>query len=225
VVRKYLLAIGCWSLFILLFNEIWYRAHSSRSEGTYFWSANFPTNSPSFAPVEINARSQRLLRYDTGMAAKWKDDDGTEWSGFFFRWNPKSIGSIISARQHRPDICLPAAGLRQVADAGLDDFPAEGLKLPFRKYTYDSNGSPVHVFFCQWEDGAEQQGGMWASAKSDRIRAALIGRRHLGQQSLEFIVSGYPSLMEAEQALRRRLPRLVRVASPVLAENQHGRAS
>jgi exosortase len=212
--RTYLLLAGCWTLLILAFTEAWYRAHDIKSTGVFYWSANFPTNSPEFAAIEINARTRRLLRHDVEDAAKWKEDDGTDWSGYFFRWNPKSVASIISARQHRPDICLPATGLRQVQDAGLDDFETGGLKLPFRKYVYDSNGHPLHVFFCQWEDGTEQQVGMWSSAKTDRVRAALIGRRHLGQQSLEFIVSGYASLADAEQALRKRLPGLIQVAKP-----------
>ena len=130
---------------------------------------------------------------------------------YFFRWNPKSVSSIFLARQHRPDECLPASGLRQISDAGLGQFEAAGLKLPFREYTYELNATLVHVFFCQWEDGTEQHTGEWGSIKADRVRAAMVGRRHLGQQSLEFILSGYASLADAEQALRKRLPDLIQV--------------
>jgi hypothetical protein len=158
------------------------------------------------------------LREDAGEAATWKEDHGQSWSGYFFRWNPGPVRKVISARQHRPDICLPAAGLRQVADAGLKYYEVGDLKLPFREYTYRSGGSTLQVFFCQWEDGTENQVGMWASTLADRVRAAVIGRRHLGQQSLEMILNGYDSLRQAEQALAKQLPSLIHIVQPAAQE-------
>ena len=213
--RGYLTAVGCWAVVLIGFTEIWYRSHDIKSSGAFHWSASFPTNASGFTEMELNRRTRNLLRFDLSGTGKWKESDGTEWTGFFFRWNPTSLNSILLARQHRPEECLPAAGLRQVEDAGLDNFEVGSLKIPFRRYTYESSGGRVHVFFCQWEDGTEKQLGMWGSMKSDRVRAALIGRRNLGQQSLEMILAGYASLSEAEQAFRKRLPDLIRIDSPV----------
>jgi len=211
---RYLLAIGCWAICVLALTELWYRLHDSQATGVFYWSASFPTNNPTFATIELNEKVRRNLRHDVGSTAKWTEDDGTEWSGFFFRWNPGPVRSIISARLHRPDICLPASGFRLVTDAGLDYFEVGALQIPFRKYTYDVNGGPVHVFFCQWEDGSEKQIGMLGSKGADRVRTALSGRRHLGQQTLELVLSGYVSLAEARQAVRTRLPALVRTTGP-----------
>jgi exosortase len=221
VVRRYLLVVGCWAVFILGCTELWYRAHELKSQGAFYWSASFPTNSPSYAAIEINEKVRRNLRHDVGLSGSWKEEDGTEWSGHYFRWNPKSVQSIISARQHRPDVCLPASGLQQVEDAGVEYVNVSGLKLPFRKYTYSLNGAPLHVFFCQWEDGSEQQVAMWWSKKAERVRAALVGRRNLGQQSLEFILRGYGSLTEAEQALKKHLPDLISVSKPSKLATDH----
>ena len=101
-----------------------------------------------------------------------------------------------------------------MTDAGLDYFEVGVLQIPFRKYTYDVNGSPVHVFFCLWEDGSEKQIGMLGSKGADRVRTALSGRRRLGQQTLELVLSGYASLAEAGKAVRTHLPALTRTMGP-----------
>ena len=199
---------------ILVVNGWWYRSHEIKDKGVFRWTANFPTNNPSFTRLELTENVRRNLREDTEEAATWQDDQGATWSGYFFRWNPGPVSSIISARQHRPDICLPAAGLRQAADAGIHYIEAGGLKLPFREYTYNSSGTTLHVFFCQWEDGKERQKGMWGSALVDRVRTAFAGRRNMGQQSLEMILSGYESLRQAEQSLARQLPALIQIVKP-----------
>ena len=62
------------------------------------------------------------------------------------------------------------------------------------------------MFFCLWEDGTEKQTGFAKTKYHDRLRSALAGRRGLGQQTLEIIVSGYPSFEAAEQAVQERLP-------------------
>jgi exosortase len=206
----FLWGVGCWAVCILALNEWWYRAHEIKESGAYRWSASFPTNNPTFARLELSDKVRRNLRQDAGEAATWQEDQGAKWTAFFFRWNPGPVSSIISARQHRPDICLPAAGLRQVADGGVNYFEAGGLSLPFREYTYRSSGATLQVFFCQWEDGTEHQAGMWGSSLADRVRAAVVGRRHLGQQSLEMVLSGYETLSQAEQSLARQLPSIIR---------------
>jgi exosortase len=210
----FLACVGCWAIGILVLNEWWYRSHEIKESGVFHWSASFPTNNPGFARLELTDTVRRNLKEDAGEAATWQADQGSTWTAFFFRWNPGPVRSIISARQHRPDICLPAAGLRQVADAGLNYFEVGGLKLPFREYTYSSSGTTLQVFFCQWEDGTERQMGMWGSTLADRVRAAVVGRRHLGQQSLEMILSGYESLHHAEQALAKQLPSLIHIVNP-----------
>jgi exosortase len=210
----FLACVGCWVIGVLALNEWWYRSHEIKESGVFRWSANFPTNNPGFAWLELSDKVRRNLKEDAGEAATWPEDQGETWTGFFFRWNPGPVRSIISARQHRPDICLPAAGLRQVADAGLNYFEVGGLKLPFREYTYSSGATTLQVFFCQWEDGTERQAGMWGSTLADRVRAAVIGRRHLGQQSLEMILAGHESLEQAEQALAKQLPALIHIVKP-----------
>jgi hypothetical protein len=75
-------------------------------------------------------------------------------------------------------------------------------------------GRKLYVFFCQWEDGAEEQLGMQSSGQADRLQSVLKGRRLVGQQTLEIIIAGGKSLAEAEQQVRRYLPELIRAEGP-----------
>ena len=207
----YLVALGCWAILVIGITEVWYRSHDIRAPGVFHWSVVFPTNNPAYKEIEMSATVRSKIGHDVGSTGAWTGNDGSHWSVYFFRWNPTSIASVLRARIHRPDRCLPAAGLRLVADAGLENFEAAGLQLPFRRYTYETEGKKVHVFFCQWEDGSEKQSGVWSSKQGERIRSVLVGRRNLGQQTLEVILTGPETLDEAAQILRKQLPGLIQI--------------
>jgi exosortase len=207
--RIYLLAVGCWAILCLGATEVWYRSHDIKETGVFHWSVTLPETNPTFQNVELPPRTVHLLAYDYGTTGRWLEEGGVEWNLSFFRWSPRSVESVIHARLHRPEVCLPASGLKQLTESELVFFDAGQLKLPFRKYTYASEGQILYVFFCQWEDGAEKQTGMQASKQAERIRSVLVGRRHLGQQTLEVIITGCATLKDAEASLRQRLGGLI----------------
>jgi exosortase len=220
--RTFLLAVGCWAILCLVATEVWYRSHAVKNAGVFHWTVALPESKPGFEKVELPPRTLSLLAFDAGGTSQWKEDDGSEFSLSFFRWNPRSIQSVIYSRAHRPEVCLPASGYKQLAESELVFFDAGQFKLPFRKYTYASEGQILYVFFCQWEDGAEKQAGMRSSNQADRLQSVLTGRRLVGQQTLEIIITGSPSLAEAEALVRRRLPELIR---PDAAQAQPNRVS
>jgi exosortase len=210
-VLRYLLAIGCWAILCLAATEAWYRSHAVKDEGTFHWSVVLPESKPGFQKVTMTPRTEKLISADLAATGKWQEEDGSEWTAYFFRWHPRSIQSVIMSRVHRPEVCLPASGLRQVGDSKPVTLEAGALPLPFRAYTYEAEGKTLHVFFCQWEDGSEKQAGMGASGQADRLKSVLTGRRKLGQQTLEFIITGHRTLDEATQALGKQLPSLIRI--------------
>jgi hypothetical protein len=69
----------------------------------------------------------------------------------------------------------------------------------------------THVVSSLWEGAAEKQTGFGQTKYGDRLRSALAGRRGLGQQTLEIIVSGYSNISEAEDVVRKRLSDLIRI--------------
>lgn len=207
--RRYLLAVGLWSLLCFGVTEAWYRAHETDPAQTVRWSAQFPANSLSARNNPVSKEIRDILKCDQGSDFSWEETDGSKWSAFFFRWRAGEATSRMAARDHRPEICLPSRGYKVEADLGIHFLPAQGLELPFRAYTFAEAGRVLHVFFCLWEDGAEKQTGLGRSKYLDRLDSVLAGRRRLGQQTLEIVVSGYVSMEEAEQALRQRLPSLI----------------
>ena len=213
--RRYLIGVGCWALCVVGLTEVWYRSHESKTSGTFHWSVALPESNPAFQKIEMAPRSLKLLAFDLGSTGRWHEENGSEWTLYFFRWNPRSVQSVIHSRLHRPDVCLPAAGLRQVSESKLKFFDAGELKLPFRRYVYESPGNTLYVFFCQWEDGAEKQSGMQASKGADRFQSVLTGRRLLGQQTLEIILTGCENIDQAEAQVRSRLPSLIRADTSV----------
>jgi hypothetical protein len=117
----------------------------------------------------------------------------------------------MRARGHRPEVCLPGAGYRQIRGPDMEYFEAGPLRLPFQKYIYEAGGKRIYVFFCLWQDGDEDQQGMRIMDRHDRFEWVKNGRRRMGQRSLEIVLSGYGNLQEAEQALRKQLPSLIRI--------------
>jgi exosortase len=212
--RGYFAATGCWMIAILVLTETWYQTHEVKEAGLFHWTVRLPETKPAFEKVELPPRTIRLLACDASAAGRWEEQDGSVWTVDFFRWKPRSVQSVIHARLHRPDVCLPAAGFEKISDSGVVWLPARGLDLPFRRYIYEAQGRRLYVFFCQWEDSAEKQAGMAASKGADRVRSALKGRRWLGQQTLEFNITGYESLEQAERHLRKELPGLIAIEDP-----------
>src|SRR5205085_2375416 len=178
--RRFLISVGCCSLMLIVLTEVWYRCHALGASGQHQWSATLPAKKNSFQEIGILPSVAKSLRYDKGVNGKWREEDGSEWTVYFFHWNPKSMESVIRARGHRPDICLPAVGFRQVSSFGVDYFQAGALRLPFQKYTYEADGRFVYVFFCLWQDGDEEQSGMRTLGVADRLKWAFAGRRRLG---------------------------------------------
>ncbi len=205
-----MIAVGCWAILCFAATEVWYRSHEIKSMGVFHWSVVLPESNPTFQKIDMAPRTLHLLAFDFGATGKWQQEDGSQWTLYFFRWLPRSIASVIMSRIHRPDVCLPSAGLDQVSDAGIKYFVAGNLKLPFRRYVYAEGGKPLFVFFCQWEDGSEKQMGLQGSKQTDRLRSVLVGRRVVGNQSLEVMVEGYGTLEDAERAFAQRLPALIK---------------
>jgi exosortase len=214
--RAFLAATGCWMIAVLALTEAWYRTHEVPQAGLFHWSVRLPETKPDFEKVELPSQTVRMLAYDAAATGRWREEDGSLWTLGFFRWKPMSVQSVIHARMHRPDVCLPAAGFEQLADLGVVRLPAGGLGLPFRKYIYEAQGRRLYVFFCQWEDGAERQAGMAGSEQAERVFSAFKGRRWLGQQTLELVIVGYESLEQAERQLREELPGLIAIEKPKL---------
>jgi exosortase len=176
------------------------------------WSAEFPRNEATFKSVALPPAAHEILRFNEGESGSWKSNDGTRWQMIYLRWLPGRVAAAL-ARNHTPEICLPAAGknLRDVSD--LPRVEAASLSLPFRCYTTEQNGRPLFVFYSLWEDGvAEQRLVTQLLTRRARFEAVRDRRRNHGQRVLQIGLWGARDAAHAEELLRTELPKLLRVA-------------
>jgi exosortase len=226
---SYLTAALCWLLFIEIGTASWYRFHERNLISGIRWTVQWPQQAPNFRKLKIDNEIRAVLRFDEGDAAAWtlsSPVNATEPNTVFcslyvFRWNPGKNSALL-ANLHRPDVCLPASGWKQVADHGVRGYPISGpIELPFRHFEFQrafdgSAPQTAHAFYCLSEDRVGEPATLLAGTDSpgmfgnrsewtrtERLGAVLDGRRHLGQQVIEAIfISNEPlSAADAESCL------------------------
>ena len=195
------------------------------------WTINWPERAPGFRNLPIDEGVRATLRFDEGRQVSWVPTLTTDTARpgsercflFFFRWN-RGGSSVVRARAHRPDICLPAAGWKQQGDGRVRDFRVgDNLDLPFRQVDFvNTNGATsAHTFFCLQEDLRTNESRSDLRLREGlqpdwslpaRLRAVRNGVRNTGQQVVEFVVvSTQPTSPESgADEVARLLPGLIR---------------
>src|SRR5262249_53890973 len=155
----------------------------SRSKDRDTWTIDWPRGEENFQRISVPEQAQELLRYNEGGGATWTGTDGRQWQMYFFRWLPgRTAGLFI--KNHRPDICLPASGMRQTAPLQQRLLQINGISLPIRAYEFDDQGQPLHVYYCYWDglisDATEIDKEDWTA--TGRFQAVRGGKRNVGAQ-------------------------------------------
>jgi exosortase/archaeosortase family protein len=180
----------------------WYRAHENDLIVVGSWTVRPPEKAPGFREIKIDENVRQTLRFDDGREVTWKSGGpggSTTNYLFFFRWNPGS-SSVLRARAHRPDICLPSIGWTEIADLGARSYQGQGdISIPARHVTFrQAQGNAIaHTFFCLQEDKINRHEtrpdlllaeGVQPDWSFDaRLRTVRNGIRNLGQQVLEVV--------------------------------------
>ena len=232
---SYFAAAIVWLLLLECAAAAWYRAHEHELVNARCWEIEWPRSAPNFRDLKVDEQVRTVLRFDRGHAASWSlpatdsADPASPKSAiictlYFFEWN-SGKNSALLANLHRPDVCLPAIGWNQTADAGVKNYPiASDFSLPFRHFEFRHGASNqsrqvAHAFYCLWEDRvrasqpAQMAGPSSEWSRNERVRAVLDGRRHLGQQVMELILQTRGDADESEIVSRfqSELPRLIKV--------------
>jgi hypothetical protein len=237
---SYLAAALCWLLLVEIGSAAWYRVHERNLVRGVRWDMQWPQQAPNFRKLKIDEEIRAVLRFDKSEAAAWTvnsaDNSQTAHEGntilcslYVFRWNPGKNSALL-ANLHRPDVCLPASGWKQMADHGVRSYPISGsVELPFRHFEFQrvlegTAPQTAHAFYCLSEDrasgastplGNTDSPGMFGNrsewTRAERLRSVLEGRRHLGQQVIEAIlISNAPfPAADAESRLGDLVPNIV----------------
>ncbi|HEY6111376.1 MAG TPA: exosortase/archaeosortase family protein [Chthoniobacterales bacterium] len=240
-------AVLCWLVLVEIASLGWYEAHERDLVARTRWSVRWPVGEESFRELKINESVRQTLRFDEGRSARWyAPASAIAGNGaapespaishmyctvFFFRWNPGG-GTLLRARAHRPEICLPSAGWEQTADDGARLYQVEpGLTLPFRHLEFVhkqrarvESDQFAHTFFClqqDWTEPKSSAGARTAVVTSEsrdwgvlaRVHAVEQGLRDLGQQTMELVFVTSHSLASdtAEEQFVAQLRTLIKV--------------
>jgi hypothetical protein len=207
-------ALG-WLILIFAGTEIWYRGHERQLIERPAWQVSWPAENGTVAALPIPDSTRVILRYDDAKTAAWEEPRGVRWWTFFARWKPQR-SALQLVRSHSPEICLPAIG-RTFRRAWPNVNVVTGsAPLDFRSYEFEQNGQPLFVFVCIQEDKRLASGpadaGEWNL--QGRLRAALEGKRNLGQRLLEIAILGLDDFSQASEALSKTAAEILRPEKP-----------
>lgn len=204
-----------WLILCLGLTELWYRLHEQDDVQTTPWALRLPEQAPGYQPIELPETTLEILRADDTKSGQWNEADGRPWTVYFFRWEPGRNAAQL-ARLHRPDVCLPAAGASILSAQNERFYQADGVEIPFRHYVFLVQGRVMHTFHTLWEDQVSETAEKSDWSTRGRLRAALEGRRQLGQQILQVVVPGGYTVEQAQEAFAQRLPELIERKKPKL---------
>ena len=202
-----------WLAFVEVGTRVWYRVRESGMRTSQAWTLNWPTNNPGFQSNPVSGPVLRSYQADHAASGQWSLPNGSHWSAYYFKWGHGSPTAQL-AKGHWPEVCLANSGKSLVGKPEVHLLKAAGLTLPFRTYSFDDQGTPLHVFHCIWEErgNAVSTTGLGFQPKlSSRIQSAWDGKRNLGQQLLEIAVWGFSEPAAAESALVDQLQSLITV--------------
>ncbi len=203
--QSWSVALLVWVVAVEMGNASWYRWHE-RSLATVaapLWRFDWPEAESDFAEVTFPDDERIVLRASESRAATWNSAEGrVGFSAVFLRWAPSRAAAQL-AHNHTPEVCFSANGFAFVAllDPVSIETPRAVRTLRFERSVFASGARRLFVFRCLTEDG-ESTTTVPRTADYGigvRWRAALEGRRNLGQRSFELTISG-PEL-DAESAL------------------------
>jgi len=235
----FLLSTFLYLLLVELSVEGWYRWHERNFVPTTSWNVRWPESAPGFRRIPIDEDIKSTLRFNAGGEVAWQQlprdapNESTNAAAnclmFFFRWEPGSA-SILRARAHRPDKCLPSSGWRMSDDEGVRACAVtSNFTLPFRHFRFVRDASThgqmyADTFFCQAEDRVPRastertdstggRAGSWGV--TDRLRVVRQGLRNQGQQVLEIIMLTPQPIdsVTAEKEFAILVPTLVEVSN------------
>lgn len=189
--------------------QAWYLVHEARTARVEPWTVTWPTTAQNWKSIPVADQAQELLRYNEGGGGTWSGEAGNQWAMYFFKWLPgRTAGLFI--KNHRPDICLPASGMKLRGGVHQKVLTVNGVTLPIRSYVFENGSKLLHVYYCYWDgsppDLIQDQENWTAAGRLDAVRR---GKRDIGTQMLELVAFGFDTEEQADAAARDQLAKIV----------------
>ena len=204
--------IALFAIYLLHFAvvELWYlrnRPEGEKIKITIDWG-----RAASVVQIKDIAPTIRAqLRYNEGEKYSWKSRNGTQWTGYLFKWEEGRVSSFVDV--HRPEICLPAAGFQLKGQPHVIRWERDQVQLNIIAYEALQGLRPVFVFFSVWDDYPQNNNPLRTDTLH-RIESALEGRRLLGRSLLEVSVAKANDINQAKEEFILFLERSVLIPHP-----------
>lgn len=204
---------GCiWLVAAEALTGLWYSWHERQVPPSVAWHVVWPDQAPHFQKGVFAERTLSLLKFNEGATASWEVEGGYGWQMYALDWLPGRVSQFLSS-SHYPTVCLPATGLKLVAELGVWDCTVNGLRLPFATYLFTQGDRQVYVFHAIVEDrprAAEDLPGRRQVDSTERLRSVWRGERNLGQHVIGIALLGASSPEEAREVAARVLQPVIR---------------
>ena len=191
----------------------WYHWHERALAAPAAWTLHLPREAPEFAEGEFAERMTALLKFNRGVTAGWRTPEGDRWQMYYLRWDPGRVSRFLSSA-HYPTVCLPATGIKLVAETGRWDCPVGAAGISFMTYLFDEGGNDVYVFHAVIEDRAPEQGTALRYrqvSSAERLDSVLRGERNLGQRVLGIALRGPLAPSAAREAVAATLASILEI--------------
>jgi exosortase len=210
---RWFVVAGCaWLVAAEVLTGFWYSYHEKQVPPGVAWHVAWPENAPHFQKGVFAERTRALLKFNDGETAAWEVDGGYAWQMYSLNWRPGRVSKFLS-RSHYPTVCLPATGLKLVAELGIWECMVNGVRIPFATYLFQQAGRDVYVFHAIIEDRPLHPGENISYRQvnsSERLLSVWHGERNLGQHVIGIALLGASSSEDAREVASRELQTVIR---------------
>ena len=207
-------ALTAWLVMVEIGVALWYRHVEAALPVQPTWQVAWPTEAAEFRSVPIPQKSKDMLRYDDAKQAQWTAANGTHWQLSWFYWQAGKAAGYL-AKSHNPLVCMPAIGY-SVADISPPQVAdLNGLRFPFRIYSFEREGNTLYVLYSRWDDrAAEQSFATEGLTRFSRLQSVWTGRGNHGQRVIGLALWGVRDAQAAREQLLQQLQHLL-VVNPL----------
>jgi|GEM_PF-456900 len=201
-------ALTAWFFLIVAGSEAWYGAHDYKASQASHVEINWPKAKPSYVSAPIPDRVRDITLCSDGASGKWQESDDTEWTVSILEFGGSGKGISQWAPMHTPDICFPAAGMPLLKSHPSVKLRVPGGELLFRCWEFRNKNNSIFVFYNLNDASSRDATAPFVQDWLGWSRV-LEGRRNLGQQTVEFALTGYSDYAGALQSVKRWVPAYV----------------
>lgn len=201
IARRLALAFFMMTLLAEALTQAWFGWRESTMVRHPQWLVNLP-RSDAFKEIVVPDVTRQALECDFSKTGQWRDEQGWEWTLFWFGYKPKAYNKI-TVGWHNPDKCLPSVGLTKDRDYPSFSISVNGLDLAVQPRKFLMQETPVYVFWLVYPVSGSlppvvdnQPGATFAAKVRSHLRDVWEGNRGIGVETLEVVVTGPPSYEE-----------------------------